>query len=79
MPQGIPVSYCPGSNSHILVMSPEPSQQITITGDQDATWYLNGLKLRPQMKQAQTTEPGINTITAVRGDCSETNEFFVEF
>jgi hypothetical protein len=25
MPQGIPVSHCPGSNSHILVMSPEPS------------------------------------------------------
>ena len=24
MPQGIPVSHCPGSNSHILVMSPEP-------------------------------------------------------
>jgi hypothetical protein len=26
MPQGIPVSHCPGSNSHILVMSPEPSR-----------------------------------------------------
>ena len=56
-----------------------PSQQITITGDQDATWYLNGLKFRPQMRQAQITEPGINSITAVRGDCTETNEFFVEF
>jgi hypothetical protein len=26
MPQGIPVSHCPGSNSHILVMSPEPNR-----------------------------------------------------
>jgi len=26
MPQGIPVSHCPGSNSHILVMSPEPKK-----------------------------------------------------
>ena len=24
MPQGVSVSHCPGSNSHILVMSPEP-------------------------------------------------------
>ena len=56
-----------------------PSQQITITGDEDATWYLNGLKLRPQIKQAQVTEPGINIITAKRGDCTQTNEFFVDF
>ena len=56
-----------------------PSQQITITGDQDATWYLNGLKFRPQMRQAQITEPGVNIITAKRGGCTETNEFFVEF
>jgi hypothetical protein len=56
-----------------------PSQRITITGDQHAIWYLNGLKLRPEMMQAQITEPGINTITAVRGDCRETNEFFVDF
>ena len=55
------------------------SQKITITGDLDANWYLNGVKLRAQMKQVQITEPGINTITAVRGDCRETNEFFVDF
>jgi len=28
MPQGIPVSHCPGSNSHILLMSPEPSSEM---------------------------------------------------
>ena len=55
------------------------SQQSTITGDEDATWYLNGLKLIPQLKQAQITEPGINIITAKRGDCTETNKFFVDF
>jgi hypothetical protein len=30
MPQGIPVSHCPGSNSHILVMSPEPRECMVV-------------------------------------------------
>ena len=66
-----------------LIQYPEDnawaSQQSTITGDEDATWYLNGLKLIPQLKQAQITEPGINIITAKRCDCTETNKFFVDF
>ena len=32
MPQGIPVSHCPGSNSHILVMSPEPKAAFQAAG-----------------------------------------------
>jgi len=36
MPQGIPVSHCTGSNSHILVMSPEPS----LVSEQEVTTEL---------------------------------------
>ena len=56
-----------------------PSQQITLIGDQDAIWYLNGTKLRPQAQHAKISEPGINAITARLGDCIRTNAFFVDF
>lgn len=56
-----------------------PSQQITLIGDQDAIWYLNGVKLRQQAQQARISEPGVNTITARLEGCVQTNAFFVEF
>ena len=55
------------------------SQQIILIGDQDAIWYLNGVKLRQQAQQARISEPGVNTITARLEDCVQTNAFFVEF
>jgi penicillin-binding protein 1C len=51
---------------------------ITVTGSEDAVWYLNAKKLRAYNQQLTIPQAGINTLTAKYGNCSDTIEFFVE-
>ena len=52
---------------------------IRVIGSQTADWYLNAEKFDASQKQVQLTEPGIQRLTAKSSECSQTNEFFVEF
>ena len=52
---------------------------IRVIGSQTADWYLNAEKFDATQKQVQLLEPGIQRLTAKSSECSQTNEFFVEF
>lgn len=52
---------------------------IRVIGSQTADWYLNTKKFDPSQKKVQLLEPGIQRLTAKSSECSQTNEFFVEF
>ena len=52
---------------------------IRVIGSQTADWYLNAEKFDASQKQVQLLEPGIQRLTAKSSECSQTNEFFVEF
>jgi len=52
---------------------------IRVIGSQTADWYLNAKKFDASQKQVQLLEPGIQRLTAKSSECSQTNEFFVEF
>ena len=52
---------------------------IRVIGSQSADWYLNAEKFDASQKQVQLLEPGIQRLTAKSSECSQTNEFFVEF
>ena len=52
---------------------------IRVIGSQNADWYLNAEKFDASQKQVQLLEPGIQRLTAKSSECSQTNEFFVEF
>ena len=52
---------------------------IRVIGSQTADWYLNAKKFDPSQKKVQLLEPGIQRLTAKSSECSQTNEFFVEF
>lgn len=52
---------------------------ILVIGSQTADWYLNAEKFDATQKQVQLLEPGIHRLTAKSSECSQTNEFFVEF
>ena len=52
---------------------------IRVIGSQTADWYLNAEKFDASQKQVQVLEPGIQRLTAKSSECSQTNEFFVEF
>ena len=52
---------------------------IRVIGSQKADWYLNAIKFDASQKQIQLLKPGIQRLTAKFSECSQTNEFFVEF
>ena len=52
---------------------------IRVIGSQTADWYLNAKKFDLSQKKVQLLEPGIQRLTAKSSECSQTNEFFVEF
>ncbi|MDC3221832.1 transglycosylase domain-containing protein [Planktomarina sp.] len=52
---------------------------IRVIGSQTADWYLNAEKFDATQKQVQLLQPGIQRLTAKSSECSQTNEFFVEF
>ena len=52
---------------------------IRVIGSQTADWYLNAKQFDPSQKKVQVLEPGIQRLTAKSSECSQTNEFFVEF
>ena len=52
---------------------------IRVIGSQTADWYLNAEKFDASQMQVQVLEPGIQRLTAKSSECSQTNEFFVEF
>ena len=51
---------------------------VTITGSEEAVWYLNAQKLGAYERQLKVSQAGTNTLTAKLGNCSETVEFFME-
>ena len=51
---------------------------VTVTGSEDAVWYLNAQKLGSYERQLKVSQSGTNTLTAKLGNCSETVEFFIE-
>lgn len=51
---------------------------VTVTGSEDAVWYLNAQKLGAYERQLKVSQAGANTLTAKLGGCSETVEFFME-
>lgn len=55
------------------------SRQVRLLGDHEATWYLNGIKIRQPVTQVKIASPGIQLVTAQRNGCTQTNEFFVDF
>ena len=55
------------------------TQHVKVIGAVNAQWYLNGQKIVGNTSQVKILEPGLNTLTARTADCSQTNEFFVNF
>jgi penicillin-binding protein 1C len=51
---------------------------VTVTGSEDAVWYLNAKKLEKYERQLKISQPGTNALTAKLGNCSETVEFFIQ-
>ena len=51
---------------------------ITVTGSEDAVWYLNAKKLEKYKRQLKISQPGTNTLSAKLGNCSTTVEFFIQ-
>jgi penicillin-binding protein 1C len=51
---------------------------VTVTGSENAVWYLNAKKLGEYEPQLKLSQPGINTLTAKLGKCSDTVEFFIQ-
>jgi penicillin-binding protein 1C len=51
---------------------------VTVTGSEDAVWYLNAQKLGAYERQLKVSQAGMNTLTAKLGNCSETVEIFIE-
>ena len=51
---------------------------VTITGSEEAVWYLNAQKLGAYERQLKVSQAGTNTLTAKLGNCSETVEIFME-
>ncbi|MDB4198102.1 penicillin-binding protein 1C [Ascidiaceihabitans sp.] len=51
---------------------------VTVTGSEDAVWYLNAQKLGAFERQLKVSQAGTNTLTAKLGKCFETVEFFME-
>ncbi|PVZ49384.1 transglycosylase domain-containing protein [Thalassobacter stenotrophicus] len=54
------------------------SRVLKIIGDQEADWYLNGKPLGRFRSQIDVPQAGVNTLTARKGSCSQTNEVFLE-
>ena len=54
------------------------SQVLKLIGDQEADWYLNGKPLGRFRSQIDVPQAGVNTLTARKGSCSQTNEVFLE-
>ena len=51
---------------------------ISVNGDQNASWYLNGKPLKSYNRQLELKRAGVHKLTAVLEDCSETSEVFLE-
>ena len=50
-----------------------------VVGSNEASWYLNGQKVRPLQRKIRVDRPGVHNLTAKSGSCSQTSEIFVEF
>ena len=51
---------------------------ISINGDDNAKWYLNGKPLKSYNQQLELKRAGVHKLTAVLNNCSETSEVFLE-
>ena len=51
---------------------------ISIHGDDNAKWYLNGKPLKSYNPQVELGRAGVHKLTAVLNNCSETSEVFLE-
>ena len=50
-----------------------------VVGSNEASWYLNGQKVKPLQRKIRVDRPGVHNLTAKSGSCSQTSEIFVEF
>ena len=55
------------------------TQHIKVIGASGSQWFLNGQKIEGDISQVKILEPGINKLSALRSNCSQTHEFFVHF
>ena len=51
---------------------------LSVSGNLEADWYINSIKLSKITNQIMLQNEGINKITAVLGGCRETNEIFFQ-
>ena len=51
---------------------------VSVSGNTEAEWYINSTKLSGIHNQITLKNDGINKITAVLGECRETNEIFFQ-
>ena len=51
---------------------------VSVSGNSEAEWYINSTKLSGIHNQITLKNEGINKITAVLGECRETNEIFFQ-
>ena len=51
---------------------------ISIHGDDNAKWYLNGKPLKSYNPQVELGRAGVHKLTAVLNNCAETSEVFLE-
>jgi penicillin-binding protein 1C len=51
---------------------------VTVIGSENAVWYLNAKKLGEYEPQLKLAQPGMNTLTAKLGNCSDTVNFFIQ-
>ncbi len=49
---------------------------ISVNGDDNASWYLNGKPLKSYSDQLELRRAGVHKLTAVLNNCSETSEVF---
>ena len=55
------------------------TQHIKVIGASGSQWFPNGQKIEGDISQVKILEPGINKLSALRSNCSQTHEFFVHF
>ena len=51
---------------------------LSLAGDNEADWYLNGVKLAIYKAHIPLDHAGVNKLTAISGKCRETSEIFFE-
>ena len=51
---------------------------LSVSGNSSASWYLNNVKLSGQHHKVKLPNAGVNKITAVMGNCRDTNEVFFQ-